>query len=86
MRKVDMYWYADKEETCIRHKEENNMICSLYEFTYRLNDFNNWTDLYNKAIEDFDAEYDDMIAEGLETICLQIWKEKDKICDSATQE
>lgn len=81
-----MYWYADKEEICFVCKEENEMHYNHYEKSYLIKDFKNWASLYNKTLDDFDAEYDDVIASGLEALCKQFWKEKDEICDSVTQE
>lgn len=85
MRKIDMYYNYDNDEITIICKEENDTHYQHYEVMYHLEDFKNWAQLYNKTLDDFDAEYDDALAEGLETLCRQFWKENE-LCDSVTQE
>lgn len=85
-RKIDMYYCFDGEKDVeFNLIEETLAHCRNHSFDYKVKNFKHWTDLYNKALEDFDAEYDDKIADTLETLCKQFWKEKEK-CDSATQE
>lgn len=85
MRKVDIWYSFNDEEIYITLNDET--LCHYVDqsVTYIINDFKDWTDLYNKLLEDFEAEYDDKVANALEVICKQFWKEN-KLCDSVTQE
>lgn len=85
-RKIDMYYYFDGESDVeFKLIEETLAHCQNYSFDYKLKDFNDWTKLYNKLLDDFDAEYDDKLADVIEMLVKQFWKEKEK-CDSAIQE
>lgn len=86
IRKTDMYYcFEGKSEVEFTLKEETYGCCRIHKFSYKIKDYLDWTRLYNSALEDFDAEYDEVIADTLETLCKQLWKEKEK-CNSVTQE
>ncbi len=84
-RKIDMYYCFDEKSVQITITKENHMHYQHYSISYNHNDYIDWMDLYNKTLDDFDAEYDEEIANGLDILCKQFWKEKEK-CDSAIQE
>lgn len=78
------YWF-DKDQIMLTLAEEKLQKWTTITLQYGIDDFEDWTELYNRALNDFDAEYDDDVAEGLEITCEQFWKEKEK-CDLVTQE
>ena len=86
MRKIDIYYCFDDKEVNITIKEEKLMHYQCRSISYNYKDYLDWIELYNTTLDDFDAEYDEEIADGLETLCNQFWKEKDNLCDSAIQE
>lgn len=85
-RKIDMFYcFEGESEVEFTLIEENFAHCQCYSFSYKVKDYNDWINLYNKLLDDFDAEYDDKVADVIETLVKQFWKEKE-VCDSATQE
>jgi len=85
-RKINMYYcFNGESDVEFNLTEENFAHYQNYSFDYKVKDFKDWTDLYNKLLDDFDAEYDDKASEVIETLVKQFWKEKEK-CDSVTQE
>lgn len=59
-------------------REEMEEYYSSQEEDYNLNQYNTSSNLYNKLLDDFNAEYDDEVARGFHKLCLQIFDEKEE--------
>ena len=79
MRKIDILCNFDCEgnRIYITLREEAYEYYGSHERTYNLKDYNGSTELYNKLLDDFDAEYDDEVAHGFNRLCMQIYDEKE---------
>ena len=75
-RKVMVDYYGDYDsEVVIKIEEESNGLYLIEERRYDLKDYDTQSDLYNKTLDDFDKEFDDEIANALDKITKQIFKE-----------
>lgn len=75
-RKVIVDYYRDDDtEFVIKIEEESEGIFLIDERRYDLKDYDTQSDLYNKTLDDFDKEFDDEIANALDKITKQIFKE-----------
>jgi len=85
-REVCIRYCFDKNEVMFTLGKETYHRWSMQSAHYEITKFDDYYELYNVLIEDFDVEYDEDICEGLEVLCQQFWKEKDEVCDTVTQE
>lgn len=75
-RKVIVDYYRDDDtEFVIKIEEESEGIFLIEERRYNLKKYPTQSDLYNKVLVDFDKEFDDEIANALDKITKQIFKE-----------
>jgi len=75
-RKVIVDYYRDDDtEFVIKIEEESEGIFLIDERRYDLKKYQTQSDLYNKTLDDFDKEFDDEIANALDKITKQIFKE-----------
>lgn len=76
-RKVMIDYYRDNDsEVVIKIEEEYKGVYLIEERRYDLKDYNTQSELYNKTLDDFDEEYDDTVANALDQITTQIFKER----------
>ena len=75
-RKVIVDYYRDDDtEFVIKIEEESEGMYLIEEHRYDLKKYPTQSDLYNKTLDDFDKEFDDTIANALDKITTQIFKE-----------
>ena len=75
-RKVIVDYYRDDNtEFVIKIEEESEGIYLIEEHRYDLKKYQTQSDLYNKTLDDFDKEFDEAIANALDEITKQIFKE-----------
>lgn len=79
MRKIAITYDFNYDKTIITFtlKEIRDEYYSSLESQYEFKEYLNSTLLYNKLLNNFDAEYDDEIAWGLNTLVNQIFNEKE---------
>lgn len=79
MRKITITYDFNYDKTTITFtlKEITDEYYSSLERQYDFKEYLNSTLLYNKLLDDFDAEYDDEIAYGLSELVNQIFNEKE---------
>lgn len=77
-RKIDIWYSIYDGEVTFAVTETTSANWKDTSYTYKIKDFKDWTNLYNRAIDDFEAEYDESLSRGLEDIIKIFWKEKDK--------
>ena len=58
-------------------REEMKEYYESQEQDYDLTEYKTSIELYNKLLDDFDAEYDDEVANGFDRLCMQIFDEKE---------
>lgn len=79
MRKIEITCDFNHDGTIVTFtlREIEDEYYSSKEQYYDLNKYKTSTDLYNKLLDDFDAEYDDEVAHGFNRLCMQIYDEKE---------
>lgn len=75
MRKIVMHYYVvGGNEVTFNISEEATAEYTSISMTYDLNKYSE-EQLYNKMLDDFDAEFDDEIASGLNVLTRQVYKQ-----------
>ena len=80
-RKLEIWYSMYDGEVTFDLTETTSVNWKKTSYTYKIKDFKDykdWTNLYNRALDDFQAEFDEEIATGLEEIIKLFWKEKDR--------
>lgn len=80
-RKIEIWYSMDEEEVTFDVTETTSVNWKNTSYTYKIEDikdFEHWSNLYNRALDDFQAEFNEEIARGLEEIIKLFWKEKDR--------
>lgn len=80
-RKIDIWYSICDEEVTFDITETTSVNWKYTSYTYKIKDFKDykdWTNLYDKVLDDFEADFDDSLSRGLEDIIKLFWKEKDK--------
>lgn len=77
-RKLEIWYSMYDGEVSFDVTETTSVNWKNTSYTYKIKDFEDWTNLYNRAIDDFQAEFDDEMSRGLEDIVKLFWKEKYK--------
>lgn len=77
-RKLDIWYSMYEGEVTFDVTETTSVNWKYTSYTYKIKDFKEWSNLYNRALDDFEAEFDEELSRGLEDIIKLFWKEKDK--------
>ncbi len=74
-RKLEIWYSMHDGEVTFDVTETTSVNWKNTSYTYKIEDYKDWTNLYNRVIDDFQAEFDDEMSRGLEDIIKLFWKE-----------
>jgi len=78
MRNINIFYYLiGNENVTFNLNVETTADYTSKTITYDIKDYDE-VELYNKMLDDFDAEFDDEIANGLNVLTRQVYKELKK--------